>query len=326
MQDIASLAGVSVMTVSRVVREPRRVSNATREKVLAVMRRTGYVRNRIASSLASKRTHVVALVIPIMDPAFADMTRSMTTVLHSAGYETQISVSDHSIDIEEREIEAFLGRRVDAIATVGFTHTPRCTAMLRRADVPVAEIWNVTKKPIELCIGMSHYRASRAMVRYLYDRGYRRIAYMGGIPLANDRTGDRERGFIEEMQVCGLAVDRHNIVHRKFYLTEGASGLREILATNAQIEVIYAGADMLAAGALFEAQRLGLRVPKQLAIVGFDDADMAKSVIPSLTTVKIPRYEIGIRTAELLLERMRSGRAEPHVCELNFEIVVRESA
>ena len=325
MEDVALLAGVSVMTVSRVVGNPDQVSERTRSKVLGAMRRTGYIRNRIAGSLASKRSHVVALIIPIMDPVFADMVRGMTSSLRQEGYETQLSVSDHSTDIEEREIEAFLGRRVDAIATVGYTHTKRCTAFLRRTSVPVAEVWNVTRKPIELCIGISHYRASRAMVRFLFTRGYRRIAYMGGFPLANDRTSDRERGFIDEMRALKLPMDGHRIVRRQFYLAEGASGLRELLAKNNNLDAIYAGSDMLAAGALFEAQRMGIDVPKKLAIAGFDDADLARSVVPSLTTVKMPRYEIGVRAAEQLLERIHVGRGKPQVSELGFEIVIRGS-
>lgn len=316
-----------MMTVSRVVREPERVSPLTRDKVLAAMRDSGYVRNRIAGSLASKRTHVVALIIPIMDPVFADMTRGMTSVLRNQGYETQLSVSDHSIDVEEHEVETFLGRRVDGIAVVGHTHTARCVAMLRRAAIPVVELWNITRKPIELCVGMSHYRASRAMVRYLFDKGYRSIAYMGGIPVANDRTSDRERGFLDEMRVLGLAVDKQKVVHRKFYFPEGASGLRETIELHKQLDAVYAGSDVLAAGALFEAQRMGLRVPGDLAIAGFDDADVARSVVPSLTTVKMPRYEIGVRAAELMLERMNGGgRRGRRVYDLKFEIVARESA
>jgi len=326
MQDIASLAGVSMMTVSRVVREPERVAAATRRKVLKVMQSAGYVPNRIAGSLASNRSHVIALVIPIVDPVYADMIRGMTDVLRPQGYEMQLSVSNHSLDVEQHEIEAFLGRRVDGIALVGHTHSKRSIATLRRTGIPVAEIWNLAKRPIGFTVGMSHYNASRAMVRHLVSRGYRRIAYIGGFTQDNDRTGDRERGFLDEMDALKMPVVAHQVVRRGFSFSEGCSGFSELLKLNeGHVDAIFVGSDVIAAGALFEAQRQGLRVPNDIAIAGFDDADIAGAVVPSLTTVKMPRYEIGARVAELFINHARGDTPRRRSYDLGFEIIARES-
>lgn len=326
MEDIARIAGVSKMTVSRVLRHPERVADATRRRVQAVMRKADFVPNRVASNLALRRSQVVAIVIPIINPVFADTVRGMTGVLRERGYELLLGITDYSLAVEESAVAAFLGRRVDGIVVTGITHTKRTRDMLKRAAIPVIEMWNITRDPIDVCVGVSHYRASRQMVKYLHSRGYRRIGYLGGDIRGNDRTAGRQRGYVDAMRDLGLHCDKRRIVHRGFHFSEGAGGLAAILeAHGGQLDAVFAGSDMLAAGALFECQRRGIRVPGDLAIAGFDDAELAGSTVPGITTIRVPRFEIGRAAAEILLQRFEGRYAGPRSVDLGFELVIRQT-
>ena len=182
---------MSKMTVSRVLRHPERVANGTRRRVQAVMRKANFVPNRVASNLALRCSQVVAIVIPIINPVFADTVRGMTDVLRERGYELLLGITDYSLAVEESAVAAFLGRCVDGIVVTGITHTKRTRDMLKRAPIPVIEIWNITRDPIDVCVGVSHYQASRQMVKCLHFRGYRGIGYLGGDIRGNDLTAGR---------------------------------------------------------------------------------------------------------------------------------------
>ena len=325
IRDVARLSGVSAMTVSRALRQPETVSGDTLRKVQSAVKRTGYVSNRVASRLSSNRGHVVGVVIPIINAAFADTIRGMKDVLRQEGYEMLLGISDYSPQVEHAEVAEFLAQRVDAIALTGHTHLPQTRAMLRRAGIPVVQIWTVTRRPIDLCVGLSHHAASRDMVHHLHARGYRRIAYLGGHTAHNDRTSERERGYVDAMRELQLPVSPQGIVRRGFHLKEGASGLREVRERMPDVEAVFCGSDMLAAGALFECQRQRLRVPQDLAIAGFDDAELSSEVCPALTTVHIPRFDIGVHAAQAMLARL-SGQPQPaRVQDLGYRIVVRET-
>ncbi|MBP5857130.1 LacI family DNA-binding transcriptional regulator [Marivibrio halodurans] len=330
MTEVAERAGVSVMSVSRTIRDPERVSRKIRERVEKAMRETGYIPNALASSLASNRTRVAAVIVPFINASFGDTIHGITDVLEEAGYELLIGQIHHAVEREERLVEAFLSRRVDCLVLTGCTHSETTIERLRNGRIPVVETWNLAEDPIDSVVGFSNYEAGRAMTRYLIGKGRKRIAYLGAPTEGNDRARDRERGYIDAMEEAGLPHDRKVRAYRPLALREGADGCQELLERAPDIDALFAASDTLAVGALFHCVKRGLSIPDDIAVAGFDDADIAAVIHPSLTTVRVPRYEIGRRAAMLLAQRLDGVDGEDdyvqRTVDVGFEIIIRDSA
>ena len=196
MQDVARLAGVSVITVSRVLREPGKVAESTRARVLAAIATTGYVPNLVAGSLKSRRSGIVAAVIPsVTHSIVAEVVRGMTEVLNAEGLHLLLADSGFSPDEEEALVAAFLARRPDAMYLTGTTHTPGTRRMLDAARIPVVETGNLSDAPIDMVVGYSNFEAARAMTRALIASGRRTIGYVGQRGREYiDRVRDRHEG------------------------------------------------------------------------------------------------------------------------------------
>ena len=180
-EDVARVAGVSHITVSRVINSPDKVAPATRERVQAEIARMGYIPNLLAGGLASRRTRIVAAVVPTIGHSiFAETVRGMSEYLMAHGYQLLLGQSDYSEDIETRLVEAFIGRRVDGLVLTGVQHTAATLQRLKTAGIPVVETWDLTPEPIDMLAGFSNYDAGAAMGDYLVEQGYRRIAFVGG--------------------------------------------------------------------------------------------------------------------------------------------------
>lgn len=311
-----------MMTVSRALRTPERVSAETRRKIDRAVRELAYVPDLVARSLASDKTRVVAAIVPIINAVFADTIAGMNEVLDPHGYQILMGISDYSLAKEEALVTAFLGRRVDGICVTGCSHTPRARALLQRAAIPVVEMWNLSRNPIDIVVGFSQYQASRHMTRHLASLGRRRIGFIGGATRSNDRTRDRERGYDDEMRALGLDPDPSLKIERAFHFAQGADGLAALLARVPDLDAVYGASDMLAAGAVFECQRRGIAVPGRIAIGGIDDGEIAAAMVPSLTTIRVPRREMGREAARCLIGARNGDR----IIDLGFEMLRRETA
>jgi LacI family gluconate utilization system Gnt-I transcriptional repressor len=327
MEDVARVAGVSVITVSRVLREPARVAEATRERVLSAIEATGYVPNLVAGSLKSRRSGIVAAVIPsVTHSIVAEVVRGMTEVLDDEGLHLLLANSGFSPKEEEALVAAFLARRPDAIYLTGTTHTPGTRRMLDAAGIPVVETGNLTQSPIDMVVGYSNLEAARAMTHALVASGRRTIAYIGQQSReVIDRVRDRHAGYCKGLRDKKLRVRDALQVEVELSYRGGASGLRELLGREPQVDAVFCTSDVIAIGALFEAQRQRLAVPGRLAICGMDDQEIASQCVPSLTTVRMPRYEMGRRAAAMLCGRLAGTAVDTRAVDLGFEVVLRET-
>ena len=327
MEDVARVAGVSVITVSRVLREPARVAEATRERVLSAIEATGYVPNLVAGSLKSRRSGIIAAVIPsVTHSIVAEVVRGMTEVLDDEGLHLLLANSGFSPKEEEALVAAFLARRPDAIYLTGTTHTAGTRRMLDAAGIPVVETGNLTHSPIDMVVGYSNVEAARAMTHALVASGRRTIGYIGQQSReAIDRVRDRHAGYCKGLRDKKLGVRDALQVEVDLSYRGGASGLRELLGREPQVDAVFCTSDVIAIGALFEAQRWRLAVPRRLAICGMDDQEIASQCVPSLTTVRMPRYEMGRRAAAMLCGRLAGMAVDPRAVDLGFEVVLRET-
>ena len=326
IEEVARLAGVSAITVSRVLNTPAKVAEKTRKAVWEAIERTGYIPNQLAGSLASNRSRTIGVIIPtVVNSIFADKVQGMTDVLSREGYQLLLANSGYSLEVEAQLVAAFVAQRPSGLVITGVTHAERTRSLLARAGIPVVETWSLSSEPIDMLVGFSNEDAAYAMVRHLAGLGYRKIALVSAPVADNDRAASRVEGYRKAVRELGLACDPRLEREASFSLRNGALALQELLAEHRGIEAVFFANDILAAGALLECQRRGLRVPGDIGIAGFDDVDLAAEIVPGLTTVRIPRYEIGARAAALILDRIAGREPSENVIDLGFEIVTRGS-
>lgn len=326
MEDVARVAGVSAITISRVIHHPEKVADSTRERVLAAIETTGYIPNSIAGSLASSQTRVIGALVPtVTNSIFADTIDGLTDELSAEGYQLLLGATGYSLEKESHLISAILAQRPAGLVVTGLQHLPAAETLLRAARIPIVETWNVDGQPIDMTVGFSNFNACYAMVERLAARGAHRIAYVGAPTRANDRATQRLEGYRAAVAALGLDAAPDLVREGKFSFHSGAEALVHLLDTRPDVDAIFFGNDILALGALFECQRRGIRVPADLAIAGFDDVELAASVTPALTTVRIPRYEIGREAARRILRRLRDTGVPEPTADLGFEIIERET-
>jgi len=327
LADVASAAGVSVMTVVRVLREPAKVAAATRARVEQVIRETGYTPDLIARGLASNRSGLIAAVIPVLtNSLIAEIMQGLTDALVPQGLHLLLGASGFSTAEEEVLVRAFLSRRVDGIYLSGVEHSGATVQMLRRAGIPVVEGGNLTAKPIDMLVGFSNVEAARAITRHLVQRRYAPIGYIGAFPKDNDRARDRRHGYELAMHAARRTVEPDLCVETTLDVDAGGRAMATLLDRRPDVRAVFCSADALAVGALYECQRRRLAIPGAVAIAGFDDIPIAGQVVPALTTIRVPRYAIGQRAGRMLCDRLAGRTVRRRIVDTGFELVPRESA
>ena len=327
LADVAHAAGVSTMTVVRVMRDPDRVADGTRERVEAILRETGYTPDLTASSLASQRSRLVGAIVPVLtNSLIAEIIQGLTDALAKSNLQMLLGVSGFSSRDEERLVQAFLSRRVDALFLTGVTRTEATLRMLRAAAIPVVEGGNLTSTPVDMVVGYANVDAARDMTRYLLKKGYARVGYIGAFPQDNDRARDRRIGYEKALRAAKVKLDPTICIETTLDIDAGAAAMARMLEARPRVRAVFCSADALAVGALAECQRRGVAVPRDVAIAGFDDIVLAAQVVPALTTIRVPRYEIGQRAGAMLCDRLAHRAIRKRVVDAGYELVVRASA
>jgi LacI family gluconate utilization system Gnt-I transcriptional repressor len=321
LADVAKLAGVSPITVSRVVNRPELVTADTLAHVQQIIDRTGYVPNLLAGGLASKRTRLVAALVPsITNAIFVEAIQALTDRLWEAGYQVLLGLSGYPATREDALLAAVLSRRPDAIYLTGINHSPEARQRLINAKIPVVETWDMTPTPIDMLVGFSHEQIGEAVARHLLAKGHRRF----GLVWADDaRALARRRGFLVELEAQGCTEAQVVTVPAPSTLTLGRQGLARLFEQGARPTAVFCSSDLLAHGALEEARSRGLAVPKELALIGFGDLEFTQHTFPALSTVRVDRAAIGRHAAELILSRIGGKNGEAKVIDVGFEIVDR---
>lgn len=323
--DVAKVAGVSPITVSRALHRPEVVSKAAREKVLEAVRKVGYVSNMLAGSLASNRSRLVAVLLPtIANSIFADTVQALMDRLTAAGYQTLLGLTGYSAEQEEKLIEALLGRRPDGIVLTGTLHTQASRQRLRQSGIPVVESWDLSTDPLDMQVGFSHEAVGQAIARHLLGKGYTRFAV---VSLGDPRGLRRCYSLVAELARHGFHEVPVQVLPPPATLEAGRTGLRQLLDQGSEAQVVVCSSDTIAQGVLAEAASRGLRVPEALAVMGFGDLSSAAHVYPPLSTVRVDGALIGEQIARALLDRFDypAGGAEPVQLDTGFRLVDRQS-
>lgn len=327
MTDVARLAGVSPMTVSRAFKSQSSISGATREAIMKAADELGYVFDSTASNLRSQRTDFVAVTIPSINNAnFADTVRALSDGLKPRGLQILLGTTDYDMTEEERLIEQLLRRRPEAIVVTGGNHTARARRLLENAGIPVIETWDLPARPIDHVVGFSNADAVRGMVDHFVGQGMERIAFIGGDTSRDTRGADRRAGFVAAMQAHGLDATRLIAAGQPpISMREGAEAMARLLDSLPDTEAVICVSDLSAFGALTECQRRGIDVPGQMSIAGFGDYEIAGVCVPALTTINPHPKEIGQRVVRLIHDLLDRQQTEPARITITPELILRQS-
>jgi len=324
LHDVAHIAAVAPMTASRALNTPDRVSPDVLARVTEAVRRTGYVRNRLAGGLASTRSKLVAAVVPtISGPVFLQTIQALTATLADSGYQLMLGQSGYVDSREDALLEAIIGRRPDGIVLTGVMHSPAGRQRLVAANIAVVETWDLTATPIDMLVGFSHEDVGRAVASFLHGKGRRRLAVIAG---DDERSRRRHHALRDAARGLGLAEIPVVVVPAPTTLRSGRTALGELLRCPGGIDAVFCSSDLLALGVLTEARARGLAVPSQLAVVGFGDNEFAADLDPALTTVRIDSAAIGRQAAHFIIERAEGRSVDERVVDIGFSIVDRASA
>ncbi len=312
------------MTVSRALNKPDSVRPELRQRVLDAVQELGYVHNHLARSLSSSRSNVIGLVLPSLENSiFAQTVKGISDVLRPLGYHLMLAESPDDPEDEEQVIGAFVSQRVGGLILHGTVHTSATVRMLHASRTPVVENGDLPADPIDMVVSYSNRDAAKAMTLHLARLGYSRIAFAG--LASNPRAEERQKGFLEALKEIGQTPDPSRIVRVSRGFVGGAEAISYVAAHLPDTDALFCAGDVMAVGALFDCDRRGWSIPERLAIASFDDVDLMRHVSPAITSLRLPRYEIGRRSAELLLQRIGARKPSTTTVDLGFEIVQRAS-
>lgn len=311
------------MTISRVFNTPAKVSAETLKRVQDAVEQLGYVPNAMAAGLRSSRAKMVAALLPtLVGPVFQELVKALAATLASRGYQLMIGQTGYDTAQEEAFIKSIVQRRPDGIVLVGVVSSERARQALRASRIPVVETWDLTDTPVDMLVGFSHVQIGAHVAEFFSERGHRQVA----IITANDaRARRRAKAFIGRSKELGASKMECFFTAAPSTLGQGRRGLAELLSQHPGISAVFCSSDSLALGALMEAQRLGVKVPQQLSIVGMGDQTFAQDAYPALTTVRLDGTRIGERAAELMMARAEHRPVDEPIVDVGFHLVERES-
>jgi LacI family transcriptional regulator len=325
LEDVANRAGVSTATVSRCLNSPDQVTDRTRDRVMQAVRDLGYAPNFGARVLAAKRTNTFGAIIPTMENAiFARGLQAFQEELGLHGVTLLVASSSYSPDLEEEQIRALVARGADALLLIGHDRTPQSYDFLERRRIPCVLAWVHDRLKHRLSIGFDNRDAMKGLALRVLDLGHRSLALITAERSTNDRARERAEGVCDAMKERGLDPATLRIVETPYSIANGADAFKSLMTSGDKPSVVMCGNDVLAAGALSMARKMGVRVPEDLSITGFDDIEIAEIVSPGLTTVHVPHREMG-RGAARLLVALRNGEDPGPSVRLDVGIKMRES-
>lgn len=325
LADVAQLAGVSPITVSRALRGERAVDPALVARVKDAANKLGYVPDPAARALASRHGSHVAVLIPMLSNAlFVDVLEAVQRTLRPAGYQTLIGITHYDLAEEEQLLREQLQHRPAGLLVTGLDRSDATRALIAHSGVPCVHMMELSNAPGVYSVGLSQADAAAAMTRHLLERGHHRIAFAAA--QLDPRTLQRLDGWRQQMASAGLHDPRlewRNPAPSSMAI--GALMFEQIVAQKPAVDAIFFCNDDLAQGALLAATRLRIAVPRRVAIAGFNDLTGSDQMLPPLTTVRTPRAEIGEAASRLLLMLMRGEAPKSPSLDLGYQIVVRGS-
>lgn len=325
LADVARRANVSTATVSRCLNSPDQVIERTRTRVMEAVKELGYAPNFSARALAARHTNTIGAVIPTMDNAiFARGIQAFQEELGRHGFTLLIASSSYQEALEEEQIRTLAARGADGLLLIGYHRNPALHEFLRARSVPALVAWAYEADNDIPAIGFSNRNAMADLARLVFEKGHRDVGVISADTMGNDRARDRLAGVRLAAREVAIDVDRMPVIETTYSIECGMQAFREIMGWTPRPTAVFCGNDVLAIGALKAAKEMGLSVPEDVSITGFDDIEIASLAEPALTTVHVPHREMGRRAAGMLID-MVTKRTTPESVELLTDIRLRHS-
>lgn len=302
LDDVARTAGVSTATVSRCLNAKQKVSEDTARRVMQAVEALGYTPNFNARAMAAKRTYTIGAIIPTMENAiFARGLQAFQETLHGLGYNLLVSSSAYQPSLEAEQIKALVARGADGLLLIGYERDAAIYDYLERRQIPTILAWASQPERRHACVGFDNRVAMQQLTDKVIALGHRRIAVISGIVKGNDRAASRLAGIRDALAAQGLRPDDLPVIETSYEIDNGAAAFATLMLADPKPTVVICGNDVLAAGAVSKANALGLNIPGDVSITGFDDIELASILHPPLTTVHVPHREMGRIAAQELI-------------------------
>jgi len=325
LAQIAKQANVSVSTISRALSNKNYpLKPETRQRILKLAQEMGYQPNLIARSLQTSRSHLVGVLVDRMQSPFSAATvQGIQDGLRSAGYSISIAYSNRDQSLAIEAINEFYSRQVDGIVILNswlHTYNDPILALQNRPFVFVNRLFGACKQN---CVGPGDYYGARLATQHLINLGHRRIAYINGAESWIEAQ-NRANGYRDALQENGIPVDESLIQQGDWGVESGYQAAQKLVSAASRPTAIFAANDIMALGAIYAIQEAGFKIPADIALVGYDDRDFAAWIKPSLTTIRMPAYEMGQAAARLLLQQF-AGQEPEDATQIPGQLIIRES-
>lgn len=320
LTDVALEAGVSEITVSRVIRARGPISEETRKRVQGAIEKVGYVPNRLAGGLASAGSELLAIIIPSHAHAYGDVLRGIDASVSKRGLRTVVSVTDYDTSAERQMVKSLLSWRPTAIVLIGLEHEFETIRLLRSAGTIVVEIMDVDGAAVDIAVGMSHVKAGREMAAFLLDRGHRAFGYIGHNTSRDQRAAKRKQGFVSAIAEAGGRLVGEIVSTGHPPVQVGRAGMAELLNKHPEITAVYFSDDDLAIGGVFHCMAESIPVPGRVAIAGFSGINLGQALPRPLTTTQSLRFEMGSLAGKYIIARVE-GQEVPDHTDVGFRLL-----
>ena len=325
LADVAKAAGVSPITASRALRRDRGVAETLVTKVQAAADALGYVPHPPPRALASSRSTHVAVLVPLLtNRLVVDLLEAVQSVLLPAGYQSLIGVTHYDPHEEEQLLRSYMAHRPAGLIVTGFERSDAASRLVAGSGLPCVHVMETSTREDVFCVGFSQQAAGAAITRHLLDRGRRRIAFVGA--QLDARVMQRLAGYRHALGEAGLHDPALEWLDpRRSSMALGGDLFAALRARHPDVDGIFFCNDDLAQGGLLAALRLGVSVPRDVSVAGFNDLEGSDQMLPPLTTVRTPRAQIGAQAATMLLGLMRGDARQPRQVDTGYELLVRGS-
>jgi len=323
--DVARESGVSVFTVSAVVNNKAHVGKSLREKVEAAIRKLNYRPNLIARSLAKQKTHTIGMIVPdIGNPFFPSVVRGAEDAAQKHGYNLLLVNSDDSLEKEEKAVELLLSKRVDGVLLTKAAEDfrPSLRQMIKEVNIPFVLVMRTYPKLTKDAVITDDYHGAYEAVSHLARAGRKRIGLISG-PLKVSNAKERWQGFVDALKAEGLPFEQDLVIEGDYRMESGYRAGHSLFSRRP--DGIYVANYLMTVGLLKAAEEMGLRCPEDFGLVSFDDYPWLGIFRPRLTTVELPKHQLGSEAAELLIRRIAGDTSKPLLIKLQPELRIRES-
>ena len=326
IRDVGKIAGVSTATVSRVINTPKRVGLQTRERVFKAMETCHYKYNALARGFVTKQSHTLGLIVPtITNPVFAESTRGVQDIANQEGYQVLLGNSDYQYQKENNLTDTLRQRQVDGLLITTTDLRGKALKSLVDDGFPFVLLYSTVRKGPMSAVGIDNFQGGYRATEHLVQRGHNCIAMLAGDFSFSDKSLHRWHGYKKCLKDHGIPYRSSLVLQTQYTLESGREGIKRLLSLNHALSAVFCSNDFLALGVMQGAREMGMTIPEQLSVVGFDDMAISSYINPSLTTIRQPAYEMGQIGVQVLLSQIRDRNHKPVHRILPTNLVVRES-